>query len=171
MQRSFLILILAFFFASHATAAETINQYIPNKQKVGEGRLSIAFWDIYDAVLYAPNGKYNPEAPYALSIRYFREIDGADIAERSIYEMKKQGASDEKLLHSWYHQMLEIFPDVKDGTELTALFTSKKTTKFYHNGKLIGVVKDPLFGKHFSDIWLSEKTSEPELRLKLLGQS
>lgn len=171
MRRSVLIMLFALGFGAPAVAADAVMQQIPNAHKVGEGRLSIVFWDVYDAALYAPDGEWNPEKPHALSIRYFREIEGADIAERSIEEMRKQGFSDERLLADWYKQMLAIFPDVKDGTELTALFTSKKTTDFYHNGKRIGSVNAPLFGKYFFDIWLGEKTSEPSLRKALLGQS
>lgn len=170
MRRSALILLFALGFAFPAIASEIVVQQIPNASKVGEGRLSIVFWDVYDATLYAPYGKWNPEKPHALSIRYFREIDGAAIAERSIVEIRKQGFSDEKLLADWHKQMLGIFPNVSDGTELTALFTSQKTTDFYHNGKRIGSINAPLFSKHFFDIWLSEKTSEPELRKALLGQ-
>lgn len=171
MRRSILIMLFALGFGTPTLAADAVIQQIPNANKVGEGRLSIVFWDVYDATLYAPNGEWNPEEPHALSIRYFREIEGADIAERSIEEMRKQGFSDERLLADWHKQMLAIFPDVKDGTELTALFTHQKTTDFYHNGKRIGSVNAPLFGKHFFDIWLSEKTSEPSLRKALLGQS
>lgn len=169
MRRSLLTMILVFGFSVPAIAADIATQQIPNAQKVGEGKLSIAFWDVYDATLYAPNGQWNPKQPFALSIRYFREIDGMDIAERSAQEMKKQGFSDEKLLADWRKQMQAIFPDVKDGTELIALFTTHKTT-FYHNGTFAGVIGDPLFSVHFSNIWLSEETSEPALRKALLGQ-
>jgi hypothetical protein len=87
----------------------------------------------------------------------------------SFEEMKKQGFSDEQSLTSWRKQMQAIFPDVKDGTELTALFTAEKTT-FYHNEALAGFIEDPQFAKQFSNIWLSEKTSEPSLSKAFLGQ-
>ncbi|MDX2073447.1 MAG: chalcone isomerase family protein [Alphaproteobacteria bacterium] len=164
-------MILAFFFAPLAIASEIAMQQIPNAKKVGEGRLSVVFWDVYDATLYAPNGQWHPEKPYALSIRYFREIEGGDIADRSIAEIKKQGFSDQEMLEDWHKQMLDILPNVKNGTELTALFTDKETTDFYHSGKRIGTINDPLFGKHFFGIWLNENTSEPTLRRALLGQS
>jgi Chalcone isomerase-like len=171
MQRSAIILLFALGFSSPALSSPAALKHVPNAQKVGEGRLSVAFWDVYDATLYAPNGQWSPDAPYALSIRYFREIEGTDIAERSIEEMKKQGFTDNTALASWNTQMRNIFPNTKNGTELTALFTSNKTTEFYHNGKRIGVIKDPLFGKQFFDIWLNKKTSEPSLRKALLGLS
>lgn len=170
MRRRILIAVIALFFATPAIAADVATQQIPNAQKVGEGRLSVAFWDVYDATLYAPNGQWSPKQPFALSIRYFREIEGADIADHSVEEMKKQGFSDEQQLADWRKQMQDIFPDVKNGTELVALFIAHKTT-FYHDGRISGVIQDLQFSKHFSNIWLSEKTSEPALRKALLGQS
>jgi len=170
MLKRAMTLALCYVLSSPSYANQIIQTHIPNTKKVGEGRLSVFFWDVFDAVLYAPNGHWNPQMPYALSIRYFREIEGTYIAERSVEEMKKQGYSNAKVLEEWYKKMLAVFPDVKDGTELTALFTSNKTTVFYQNGKPIGTVNDPLFGKHFFDIWLGEKTSEPALRKALLGE-
>jgi hypothetical protein len=163
--------LLVLGFATPVLSAPIVVQQMPGVKKVGEGRLSVALWDVYDATLYAPNGEWNPDAPYALSIRYFREIEGAAIAQRSTEEIKKQGFSDQAMLESWEKKMRSIFPSVKKGTELTALFTGEKTTEFYHDGEHIGVIKDPLFGKYFFDIWLSNKTSEPALRKALLGLS
>lgn len=171
MLRSALILLLALVFSAPAMAADIVMQQIPNAKKVGEGRLSIAFWDVYDATLYAPNGEFDREKPHALSIRYFREIEGADIVERSVEEMKKQGLSDQALMADWKKQMQTIFPNVKDGTVLTAILTAEKSTDFYHKDNRIGSIKSSVFSKYFFDIWLSEKTSEPALRRALLGQS
>lgn len=162
---------LALLFVSPVMANDIAQKYVPNAERVGSGRLSTIFGDVYDAALYAPNGKWNANAPYALSIHYFREIDGADIADRSVKEIRKQGFADEEKLASWKTQMSAIFPDVKNGSEITAVFTPQKSTRFYSNGKHIGSIKDAGFATYFSNIWLGEKTSEPALRRKLLGDS
>lgn len=152
-------------------ASDVIQKYVPNAAQVGTGRLSVVFWDVYDATLYAPHGKWNAHKPYALSIHYFREIEGADIADRSAEEIRKQGFSDDVKLAEWQTNMRKIFPDVKNGSELTAVFTAQKSTDFYSDGKHIGSIRGAEFGTYFFNIWLSEKTSEPELRRKLLGIS
>lgn len=170
MLRSIIILLFTFGWITPAISADVVMRQIPNVKKVGEGQLSIAFWDIYAATLYAPNGQWNPQKPYALSILYFRDIEGKDIADRSVEEIKNQGFSDTARLEDWRNQMRDVFPNVTDGTELIALFIPNTKTIFYQNGTRIGVIKDPLFGQCFSDIWLSEKTSEPALRNALLGQ-
>ncbi len=165
------ILLSCFLLSSATFAADAALKHVPDAQEVGTGRLSIVFWDVYDATLYAPGGKWDPEASYALKIYYFREIEGPDIADRTVEEIRKQGFGDERKLAEWQAQLRNIFPLVTKGSQLTAVAEPGKPTRFYFNDKPIGSIADAQFGPRFFDIWLGEKTSEPELRKKLLGFS
>ncbi len=169
MRRSLTLLCGILLYVQSAAAAETVFVSIPNAAIVGHGVLSYAFWDVYDATLYAPQGKWNPNKPFALSLEYHFEIDGKEIANRSVQEMRKQGFSDEVKLAAWNAQMKSIFPDVENGTVLSAVYMPGKQTIFYDGDGVIGEIKGDEFGKWFFGIWLSEKTSEPELRRALLG--
>jgi hypothetical protein len=171
MRNLFISISLWVCLASPAMANRAVEQLVPNGQAVGTGRLSVVFWDVYDATLYAPNKQWDANAPHALTVDYFREIDGIDIADRSAEEIQKQGFSNKEALSKWLAQMRAIFPNVKNGSQITAVFTKQKSTDFYYGDKPIGSIKDPEFGRLFFDIWLSEKTSEPQLRKKLLGLS
>ena len=51
------------------------------------------------------------------------------------------------------------------------MLNQKDKTLFYLNGKNIGEIQSLTFAETFLDIWLDENTSEPKLRLKLLGNS
>ena len=148
---------------------DVITKFIPDAKIVGAGTLSLAFWDIYDATLYAPDAKINKTKPFALSIRYMREIEGRDIADRSVQEIRKQGFVDEFKLAAWNNQMKNIFPNVEDGTVLSAVFIPGDRTTFYAGERQIGIIKDAEFTIWFANIWLGEKTSEPLLRRRLLG--
>ena len=78
-----------FFLASTAHANETLlARYMPSPEKVGEGTLSVMFWDAYKAELYAPNGQYQDGQPVALKLTYLMDFEGADIADRSASEMR-----------------------------------------------------------------------------------
>ena len=154
---------------AQANAMEHIKEQIPNAEKVGEGRLHYLFWDIYDAELFAPQGKLQDGKPLALHLSYLRNITGKKIADRSLDEMRDQGIYDEATLASWHAQMLDIFPDVEKGKTLTGVYTAKGETVFYANGLEIGRISDPQFSAAFFDIWLNENTSSPDLRRKLLG--
>lgn len=156
--------------AMQGTAAhEAILEAVPEAGIVGSGTFSYFFWDIYDATLYAPNGQWDAAEPYALSIEYKRAIAGADIADRSVYEIRKQGFADEARLSSWHEQMLRIFPDVDHGTALSAVHVPGEQTTFHQGGRIIGIVDDDEFARCFFGIWLDEKTSAPALRRALLG--
>lgn len=171
MRKLCVVLVLILSSLSPALAGDTIQKYVPNAKLVGNAKLSVAFWDVYNASLYSPNGILDENAPYALTLHYLMELKGTDIADRSVKEMKKQGFDNEAKLQDWHVKMLKIFPNVKKGTELSAVFLPNKSTHFYHNNQSIGSINDPEFTLQFSNIWLHEKTSEPELRRQLLGQS
>jgi len=152
-------------------ANSVVENYIPNAQKVGEGRLTYLVWDVYDATLFAPNGNWQSEKPYALKLSYLRDISGKDIADTSAQKIRKQGFSDEIKLATWHAQMKDIFPDVTQGTEIVGVLTRDGLTKFYKDGQNIGAINDRDFGDLFFKIWLGEDTAIPSLRKQLLGQS
>lgn len=150
-------------------AIDHLRTYVPGAQKVGEGRLTYLLWDVYDAALYAPRGKWSHDKPFALRLSYLRPIKGKKIADRSAEEIRGQGFTDEIKIAAWHAQMKKIFPDVNEGVSLTGVYTQMGETVFYRNNTEIGRIKDPEFSKVFFDIWLNEKTTAPDLRRKLLG--
>ncbi len=153
-----------------AHAFEHIRINVPAAETVGKGRLSVMFWDVYDAALFAPGGQWRAEGPFALSLTYLRDIRGRAIADRSAEEIRKLGFGDEVTLATWHNQMRGIFPDVAEGTTLTGVYTEDGESIFYHDDQEIGRVRDPAFGRYFFNIWLDPQTSAPELRARLLGQ-
>ena len=85
---------------------------------VGEARMQVLFWKVYDARLYAPGGLWSERTPFALSLTYLRDLHGNKIAERSIQEMRKQGFSDELTLARWFEELTLIIPDVGEQNEI-----------------------------------------------------
>ena len=172
-MRSKLVCLLSFLFIFNQSvfADEVITKYIANAQKVGEGTFSLLFWDIFDAKLFGPNGEWSTDKPFALSIHYLLEIEGSDLAARTVDEMRKQGLKDESIIADWYNVLRKIFPDVKNGSVLIAVFEPGQHTRFFIDDQDIGIVEGDEFLSWFSGIWLSEKTSEPELRQQLIGHS
>ena len=69
----------------------------------------------------------------------------------------------------WSEEMARIFPDIKKGDTLIGVSIPGKEARFYNRDKFIASVTDPEFARAFFDIWLSEKTSAPAVRAKLLG--
>jgi hypothetical protein len=152
-----------------AQAMEHIQQFVPEAQQVGQGRLTYLFWDLYDASLYAPEGRWETGSPFALQLMYLTDIEGSRIADRSVEEIRAQGFTDEVKLATWHAQMQEIFPDVYEGATLTGVYTGTGESIFYKDNEELGRIADPDFSKRFFGIWLNETTSAPDLRKQLLG--
>ncbi len=163
---------IALFLSTASLAGDIppyVNAYVPDAEIVGNGRLTVLIWDAYDATLFAPDGEWEQGAPYALRLGYLVDLKGADISERSKEEMQEQDAASPQQLNAWRTRMDKIFPDVKAGDSITGIATDEGVSIFYHNSEEIGRVSDPAFTRAFFNIWLSERTSEPELRAELLG--
>ncbi len=156
-------------FAGPVFADESVKRLLPEAEKVGEGRLTYLFWDVYDAALYAPQGTYDPNRPFALKLTYLMDFKGRDIAGRSIEEMRAQGVRNEAKLTAWDAEMQRIFPDVKDGDSLLGIQTEDGIAIFYDQVRELGRVADADFSRAFFDIWLAENTRAPKLRRSLLS--
>ena len=100
---------------------------------------------------------------------YLRDFTGADIAKRSLAEMRRQTPLTLAQESTWEHQMRALFPDVKAGDRITGLNQPATGAVFWRNGRLLGEVRDPVFARQFFGIWLSPQTSEPQLRRALLA--
>jgi len=142
---------------------------MPTAKLVGTATMGYLLWDVYDAELYAPDGLWRKDEPFALSLRYLRSLKGNDIARRSIEEIRDQGFNDESILAAWYESLEAIFPNVEKNTRITGVFNQQQQTEFYLDDALIGRIDDPLLSQKFFDIWLSDQTSAPEFRDELLG--
>lgn len=164
-----IIFVLSFLLCCKSAHADVIGTHINNARIVGSGHLKVLVWDIYRATLYAPRGKWNRSQPFALSLRYFTDASGREIADLSVKEIRRLGYSNEIKLAAWHAQMKKMFPDVSKGTVLSGIYKPGQPTRFYKDSRQIGIVKDPEFGTWFFNIWLSQKTSQPKLRAQLLG--
>lgn len=139
---------------------------------MGTARLSVLGFQVYDARLWVSPGfagdDYAAHA-FALELAYLRDFDGADIAARSLKEMRGIGPFNAEQGARWLAQMKAIFPDVRKGDRLTGLYQPGVGVSFLYNDRPAGEVRDADFARLFMGIWLSPRTSEPGLRDKLLA--
>ena len=147
---------------------------LPAAQLQGSGRMRFFGLLVYDARLWADKPVPAADwaaAPFALELEYARGLNGEQIAERSLVEMKRQGEIAADTARRWLATMKTIFPDVKEGDRITGLNLPGKAARFFVNGSLRGEVPEPDFARAFFGIWLSPRSSEPALRQALLGQT
>lgn len=147
---------------------------LPDARLRGSGRLTFLTLHVYDIRLWSPAVVPRDDAsqtPLALEIEYARKLYGREIAKRSLEEMRGIGTVGEDQGARWLATMTELFPDVARGDRITGVQRPGGVSRFFLNGRLLGEVADPAFTRLFFGIWLSPKTSEPKLRLSLLGET
>lgn len=147
---------------------EPVLKDLPGLALHGETTFRFIGLKVYDIRLWAPGGQYAPDKPFALELVYDMNFKGSDIAQRSVDEKRGQGYGPEEKLARWNAEMARIFPDIKPGDTLIGVHHPGKEARFYSRSKFIATVLDPEFARAFFDIWLSEKTSQPGLRKRLL---
>ena len=144
---------------------------MPTLRAVGGGLLRIFGFQVYNAYLWAPDGaSFDRTKPYVLDIHYLRTFSAKQLAERSIDEMRGQGTGSDAVYPKWTAEMQRVFADVKEGDRLIGVATPARTAKFFYNGAYRGEVADAAFTDAFFGIWLSEKSSQPGMRDRLLGK-
>ena len=134
-------------------------------------RLKVWGFEVYDARLWTPAGfrhSQYAQYPFALELQYLRKLEGAQIASRSVDEMRRVGSISDAQAQSWLAAMRAVFPNVSAGERITGVNLPGEGAEFWVNGQRMGVVKDPVFARLFFGIWLDERTSEPKMRAQLL---
>lgn len=163
-----------FAYANSPNTPADVKQSLSGARELGQARLTVYGFNIYDAKLWAADGfaaaNYAVE-PFALELRYLRSFKGEMIAERSLKEMRRLAAVNDEKAAQWLQNMKATFPDVKKGDQLIGIHRPDGTASFTLNGKAIGEVRDAEFTRLFFGIWLSPKTSEPKMRNDLIGAS
>lgn len=139
-------------------------------QLVGEARLKIAIWSVYESRLYTLDGEYQPgQLPVRLEIEYLRELTADELVAATRDEWDHLGLEDPRR-DAWLEQLGQLWPDVGEHDVLALAVNADGSHRFYLNGGDLGVVTDPEFADNFLAIWLSEQTSRPQLRERLLGE-
>ena len=180
MNKYYFIVLFGLNLINYSARADSIANFdidkLPSEIKtlnlklVGNAKLSILFWDIYQSALYTPSGKYASEVmsdEIVFRIQYLRDITAKSLIERTIEQWRYL-----KIVEGQYEQFLPklnlLWPDISSGDTLT-LHLNKNRSLFYFNNTFIGSIDDPTFGSLFLSIWLSPNTSQKDLRAELLG--
>ncbi|MBT9476981.1 chalcone isomerase family protein [Polaromonas sp.] len=145
---------------------------LPQGQLIGQGRLTVWGFQVYDARLWAATGfgagGYASQ-PMALELAYLRAFDAVEVAKRSLQEMRRSAAISEAQAAQWTTELLRVIPDVRKGDRITGVHRPGVGAAFWVNGRASGEIRDAEFARLFFGIWLSPNTSEPQLRQALLA--
>ncbi|HEY2009247.1 MAG TPA: chalcone isomerase family protein [Rhizomicrobium sp.] len=135
----------------------------------GEGHMNFLFIKAYNARLWTDAPTWSMDAPFAMEITYGMGFDTDDLVERTIKEMKNvDPAISDTEVARLTPELDKVYPPVKSGDRLVALYVPGKPVMFSHNGQPTGSISGEGFTKDFFGIWLSPNTSAPSLRKDLL---
>ena len=135
---------------------------------VGEARLKVLIWEVYDSALFTPSGRWQGDAPYQLSLHYLRNIPAAKLVEETEKAWREQGRNHPRL-NEWLGLLGDLWPDITEGDNLVFGLNALGDSAFWFNGSPLGSIEDRDFGPLFGGIWLDPDTPRPELRAQLIG--
>ena len=136
---------------------------------VGEARLKVLLWKVYDSALYTPSGRWLGAGPYQLSLTYLRDIP----VEQLIKETRKAWDEQNRVhpeQENWLRALAEMWPDISADDNLVFGVGADDQNQFWFNGQSIGRIDHPDFAAFFGGIWLSEDSPRPALRARLIGE-
>lgn len=149
-------------FACEPSSAESLKQ-------VGKTRLSVWFWDVYDAQLFTDSGNYDNYERRALRLSYLRDIEAQDLVETTKEEWQRMDIEITAQHEQWLTQLNQMWPDVSNGDCLMLVETEQGHSNFYNAEGRLGQIDSAQFTEDFLAIWLSPKSRFKEERNELIG--
>ena len=93
-RRTFLAVVFALMLAPRLAVTEAragaLEALVPAARRVGKARFKVIFFKIYDAELFAPDGRFDRAGPYALRLTYLINAKKDRIVSQTVKEMKRQ---------------------------------------------------------------------------------
>jgi Chalcone isomerase-like len=157
---------------ANTAPAASASDALSGQRTIGQSLFRWWGLEVYRATLYG-DASFDPprfeRQRFGLELEYLRNFSGRDITQRSLDEMQGIAPLDPAQASAWRDAMLKAFPDVRPGDRLLGVHEPERGARFYVNGRLQGVVDDPVFSARFFGIWLSPRTSQPRLREALIA--
>ncbi|WP_411358322.1 chalcone isomerase family protein [Pseudidiomarina salilacus] len=138
---------------------------------VGKTRLSVLFWDVYDAELFTDSGNYDTYAQRALRLSYLRDIEAQDLVDTTREEWERLDIKITSEHEQWLSDLAQMWPDVQEGDCLMLLETAEGHSEFYNAETKLGEIPSATFTEDFLAIWLSPESRFRDERDELIGAS
>ena len=165
-------IILLLLLPLSSVSAQQVAIPIEQLTLVGSGKMSYLFWDIYIAKLYTQTGIYNNDHTMtALEFNYLRDIKAEDLVNETLKQWRNLKLKQHEDEQQWLRQLITLWPDISEGDQLVFFINAQGHAEFYYNGNLTGSLDSTEFSYRFKQIWLSDKTSAPGVRRKLIRSS
>ncbi|MEL4425474.1 hypothetical protein AAEH84_06710 [Shewanella indica] len=161
-----------------AAQVEPSKAELASFQEVGRGEMDWWFITLYRARLLTPDGSYQPNSfPQQLEIQYYRDIPASRLLEATKHQWLHLGY-DREQISAWLALLEDIWPDVEQGDRLSFVASGPQRGHFLFNDQQLAAIvidesassEHKRFADAFLAIWLSERSSRPQLRAQLIGE-
>jgi len=132
------------------------------------------FWGfrVYTAALYAKSD-FKATALFendtALSLYYHRSLSSDDFRESSLKLLARNPAYIASSMEKEMDTFVSLLEDVESGQIYTMIWKPDEGLELYLDSKKKGTLKNPLLGRLYLEIWLSNFSTRPENFRKLIG--
>ncbi|MDP9127922.1 MAG: chalcone isomerase family protein [Pseudomonadota bacterium] len=166
---AFLCLPIAAVRADDVLPAKVSNLVHVPLAKVGSGNYRKLGFKVYTATLWAPEGVWSAEKPFALEVVYARKLSRDTVFDAVMEDIRDQGVADEATLKRWEGVLTAAIPAVEENDTIIAVSRPGKQALLFHNGTQIASIDEKPLSNAFFNIWLGDKADE-SLKRKLLGK-
>lgn len=136
---------------------------------VGAASFRVLFWRIFDASLWSPDGVFDWNAPFALSLTYQRDFTAQQLTAKTVEEMARQSGEPSKTFDRFGSEFMGCIDDVKAGDRITALSEGASKARLFVNGTERCALERPELRRQFFGIWLASNSAFPEETARLIG--
>lgn len=167
-----LAILAVLLLASPAFAAvkpPELEGIVRSSQPYGRGTLTRLLFHVYDAEIWTDAPHWSYRAPFALCITYAMSFDARELSESTLQQASRMSSLTQEEKDHFAGYLGKAYRNVRGGDRICALYTPPDKTAFFVNAQETARIKDAEFASTFFGIWLSDRTSEPSLRAKLLG--
>lgn len=155
--------------AAASTKPSEINGVVNTPAPYGTASLTWLFLTAYDASLWTDAPVWSMDTTFALTITYRMSFTREELVERTLEEMQRVSPGLQRATLTGFGASLRrAFQNVDSGDRITALLVPGAPVRFFHNGKPTHQIDGADFAEAFFGIWLSPRTSEPDVRAGLL---
>ena len=170
-RRSILTGFVCWLLLPLTARADALAEFMPTARLVGAARFKVILFKIYDAELFAPNGKFRRTGPYALRLTYLINAKKDRIISSTVKEMKRQKAASKSVIEGWIPLMEQHFISMDEGSQADFINTGDGRLLLTANGKLIGEIDDAAFTTALMNVWLGPKVRDKKFQDRLMGRA
>ena len=170
-RRDLVFGLVGLFALQGAARGDAMSQIMPTAKRVGIARFKVIFFKIYDAELFAPNGSFRRNGPYALRLTYLINARKDRIISSTVKEMKRQKAASKAVIESWIPLMERHFISMDEGSQADFIYTGDGRLLITANGRVISEITDGAFITALMDVWLGPKVRDKAFQDSLMGRA